>query len=81
MAAIHIHGYSDHISVRPGERIQFMVSLAGASTHQAEIVRLINGDQNPQGPGPKEEVVATSVSGEISRVRSADLLRLAYRRG
>ena len=64
MAAIHIHGYSDQISVQSGERIKFMISLEGSSTYRAEIVRLINGDQNPSGPGAKEEMIATSVSGE-----------------
>ena len=59
---MQIIGYSDRLSVRPGERIRFMVS----SRHQeyrAEIVRLIHGDDNPLGPGFKEEPVATSVDG------------------
>jgi N,N-dimethylformamidase len=62
MAAIH--GYSDQISVQPGERIKFMVSAEGVSSYHAEIVRLINGDRNPAGPGPKEEGITTTVSGE-----------------
>ena len=64
MAAIHIHGYSDQISVLPGERIKFRVSVEGAPRYSAVIVRLINGDANPAGPGPKEETIATTVSGE-----------------
>jgi N,N-dimethylformamidase len=64
MAAVHIHGYSDQISVQPGERIKFMVSVEGASRYHAEIVRLINGDRDPAGPGPKEEVIATAVTGD-----------------
>jgi N,N-dimethylformamidase len=64
MATARIHGYSDQISVRPGERIRFMVSVEGAERYRAEIVRLINGDANPAGPGPKEETVASRVSGE-----------------
>jgi len=64
MAKAHIHGYSDQISVRPGERIRFMVSVEGAARYRAEVVRLINGDANPAGPGPKEEVIATPANGD-----------------
>jgi len=63
MAKSHIHGYSDQISVRPGERIRFMVSVEGANRYRAEIVRLIHGDANPDGPGPKEETIETPVNG------------------
>src|SRR5689334_22197681 len=64
MAKPHIHGYSDRLSVRPGERIRFMVSVEDATRYRAEIVRLINSDANPAGPGPKEEVVETPVNRE-----------------
>ena len=58
---LRITGYSDEISVRPGETINFMVSCE-MSSYQADIVRLICGDTNPEGPGYKEELVETSVS-------------------
>jgi hypothetical protein len=64
MAAIHLHGYSDQVSVQQGERIKFMVSVESASRYHADIVRLINGDRDPAGPGAKEEVISTSFSGE-----------------
>src|SRR5438067_5242733 len=64
MATTHIHGYSDQICVKAGDRIRLMVSVEGAEQYRAEIVRLINGDSNPAGPGPKEEPVPTSVSGQ-----------------
>jgi N,N-dimethylformamidase len=64
MPTTHIHGYSDHISVKAGDRVKFMVSVEGAESYHAEIVRLINGDANPKGPGPKEEAIATNVTGE-----------------
>src|SRR5208282_900168 len=66
MAKTHIYGYSDQISVEPGERIRFMVSVEGASRYRAEIVRLINGDANPAGPGPKEHPIETAATGEYS---------------
>ena len=55
MAKTHIHGYSDQISVKPGDRIRFMVSVEGATRYRAEIVRLINGDANPAGPAPRRK--------------------------
>ena len=43
-----IVGYSDRFSVRPRQRIRFMVS-SKLPTYEAEIVRLSNGDPNPMG--------------------------------
>ena len=60
-----IAGYSDEISVAPGEHIRFMVSCEpGVDRYEAEIVRLISGDRQPNGPGYIDEVLATSISGE-----------------
>ena len=58
-------GYSDEISVAPGERIRFMVSCEdGVDRYRADIVRLISGDTQPDGPGYLDEPLATNVSGE-----------------
>ena len=59
---VKIVGYADRISVRPGERLRFMVSCQ-LPEYQADMVRLIHGDQNPQGPGFKEELVNTPANG------------------
>ena len=56
-----ITGYSDRISVRPGETIKFMVNCEHP-TYQADIVRLICADDTPSGPGFKEKPVRTPVS-------------------
>src|SRR3954452_24739653 len=40
-----------------------MVSAEGATEISAEIVRLIHGDEHPEGPGFIEEVVPSTVSG------------------
>ena len=56
-----ITGYSDRISVRPGETIKFMVNCEHP-TYQADIVRLICADDTPSGPGFKEKLVRTPVS-------------------
>jgi N,N-dimethylformamidase len=59
-----IHGYSDRISVAPGERIRFMVSCEGAESYRADIVRLIHGDTNPAGPGFKSQPIDTTANRE-----------------
>ena len=64
MSSESIHGYSDRISVSSGQRIRFMVSAEGGTSYRADIVRLIRGDTNPKGPGPKEELIETSISNE-----------------
>ena len=63
--SITLTGYADRLSVRPGERIRFMVSSETGEDYEAEIVRLICGDLNPEGPGYKEERVKTSVTGRV----------------
>lgn len=58
-------GYADKLSVVPGEHIRFMVST-DLPRYSATIVRLIHGDNNPAGPGFKEQVIATEISGEYA---------------
>ena len=58
---MRITGYSDKISVRPGETIQFMVNCE-LPRYKAEIVRIVCGDLNPAGPGVKEQVVQTAAN-------------------
>ena len=57
--ALAILGYADRMSVRPGDRLKVMVSCeSGATSYRAELVRLICGDDRPDGPGYKEQKVA-----------------------
>jgi N,N-dimethylformamidase len=60
---LRLTGYSDRLSVAPGERIQFCVSCA-AGSYQAELVRLWHGDENPAGPGFRQDLVPSAVSGD-----------------
>jgi len=55
-------GYTNKLSVAPGETVQFMVStdLPG---YTSSLVRLIHGDDNPAGPGFKEERVNSAIDG------------------
>lgn len=48
---LKILGYADRLSAAPGETIRFMVSSYEGKPFTARIVRLIHGDQNPEGPG------------------------------
>jgi N,N-dimethylformamidase len=60
-----IVGYTDRLSVAPGEPIRFMVSTT-ASTYRAALVKLIHGDEHPDGPGFKEQPVAAAIDGEYA---------------
>ena len=61
---LRIAGYADRFSVHPGEDVRFHVSSEHSEGYQAEIVRLIHGDTNPAGPGYKEELIPSPVSGK-----------------
>ena len=61
-----IVGYADRLRVQPGETITFMVS-SEPPRYRADIVRLIHGDANPQGPGIKEALVDTAANARVRR--------------
>ena len=46
-----IAGYSDRLSVRPGETIRFAVSSRANTNYQATLFRSISSEPNPEGPG------------------------------
>ena len=62
MNSMRIVGYSDRLSVQPGQTVSFMVSSEFPS-YQADLVRLIHGDPNPKGPGFKEELIPSEANG------------------
>ncbi len=55
-------GYTDRLSVAPGEKIRFMVST-DLTAYSSALVRLIHGDENPAGPGFKEQRVDSAIDG------------------
>ena len=61
MADIRIAAYTDKLSVKPGETLQVMASADAAETVRAQLVRLIHGDQHPDGPGFTEQPVASPI--------------------
>ena len=61
---LSILGYSNPMSVAPGEDLRVMVSSqSDASTYRADLVRLFSGDDNPQGPGFREMEVDSPING------------------
>jgi N,N-dimethylformamidase len=63
MAQVKLFGYTDRISVRPGETIQVHVNADGTETAAAQLVRVIHGDQHPSGPGFIEEEIDCAANG------------------
>lgn len=61
MTDIRIFGYSNPLAAQAGKPIEFMVSAEGTTQVQAELVRLVHGDFNPDGPGFIEEPVASDI--------------------
>lgn len=64
---MEIVGYSDKLTVQPGESIKFMVSCQ-SSKYNAQLVRLIHGDKNEKGPGFKEEFIDCESNGEYKGI-------------
>lgn len=64
MATISLTGYTEQVSVRPGETVDVKVSAENTATAQFEVVRLIHGDEHPDGPGFIEEVIPSTISGQ-----------------
>lgn len=58
-----ITGYTSRLSARPGETFDVMVSTQHPEFH-LDIVRLMHGDDDKNGPGVKEAVQAHAAAGE-----------------
>lgn len=54
---LRITGYSDTYSACPGDTVNFYVNAEKAERYDVQLVRLIHGDTNPDGPGFKEAEV------------------------
>jgi len=65
---LKITGYSDKYSAHPGEEIKFYINAEYNDNYKTQIVRLIHGDTNPEGPGYKEEEI-DAVCTEIIKVK------------
>lgn len=63
MSYLKIKGYGDRPSAAPGESLTFHVSLAERGDYEASVVRVMNGDTHPGGPGPWIETVEHPIAG------------------
>lgn len=62
---LRLLGYSDRLSVAPGDTIRFMVSCDHPE-YESRLVRLIHGDTNPAGPGFKQVEIDSAMDGRRS---------------
>lgn len=60
---IPLIGYSNRLSGRPGDTIEFKVSATGLDSYEARLVRVVSADPNPDGPGIIEHEVAADFAG------------------
>jgi N,N-dimethylformamidase len=62
---LRLLGYSNRLSVAPGQTIDFLVSCDRPG-YEVQLVRLIHGDENPDGPGFKQVIVPSTIDGRYS---------------
>ena len=75
-------GYTDRLSIGPGETLEFKVSSRSGQPFEARLVRVICGDPNPDGPGIKEVPVPSGFEGSWpSHPKDAHLGSFARVRG
>ena len=66
MAEIKLFGYTNKLSVKPGENIDFHVSADGTNSADAQLVRIIHGDEHPNGPGYMDEEIESDLNGKLN---------------
>jgi len=75
-------GYRSPLSVEEGERIDFMVHCADSGTYEADLIRIINGDGDPAGPGLSFEEIDASFSGphqgKAQEIRSGSFAQIDF---
>ena len=63
MAEQKIFGYPNKLSIKQGERVDFHVNCDGSDFAEAQLVRLIHGDEHVDGPGFVEEEIKNDING------------------
>ncbi len=66
MTNTRIFGYADPLCARAGGTVDFMISVEGRETVTPRLVRVLHGDENPDGPGYVERPVDLSLPAEIA---------------
>lgn len=62
MAQIRIHGYTNELTVKTGQSVSAHISAEGITEVRAQLVRLIHGDENPEGPGFIEREIDSHIN-------------------
>lgn len=57
MSKPYITGYCDPINAKAGRDVNFMLSAEGATQADVQLVRVIHGDEHPEGPGFVEQEI------------------------
>jgi hypothetical protein len=73
-AVVPLIGYVDRFSARPGERIAVKVSSPSEHPYRADLMRIIQADADPAGPGIKFEEIGADFAGTyVSRYQPVHL--------
>ena len=64
IAMLKLLGYPDRYSVAPGEDIGFYISAEDNQSYTANLVRVVCGDCNPQGPGLIHPSISSVLDGK-----------------
>jgi N,N-dimethylformamidase len=72
-----ILGYADRLSAAPGDTVAFKISAPLPGKFDARLVRLICGDDSPDGPGLKYEEVASAIDGSY-KARQQPIMAGSY---
>lgn len=65
MANARLFGYADPLNSKAGTEVEFKISAEGTHKVQAQLVRLLHGDENPDGPGYVDELVDSPINGTL----------------
>ena len=66
MTNTRIFGYADPLCARAGSPVDFMISVEGRDSVTPRLVRVLHGDENPDGPGYVERPTAVTLPAEIA---------------
>src|SRR5215472_11588384 len=85
MAKVRISAYTDKLSVKAGDVLQVMASAEGTERVRAELVRLVHGDEHPDGPGFIEQKLPSAIDGDFAvrkqYTQKGNFLRIADAQG
>jgi N,N-dimethylformamidase len=65
MAEKKLYGYADPWSVKAGDTLSFMISAEGTEQVEAGLVRLMHGDEHPDGPGFVEQEIDADIPSRL----------------